>query len=86
MNHEWDIPAFGLEGLAEEIERHNQELLENRIWVTSDGHSIPISEMDTQHIKNCIHLIYKRNGNWRHQYLRLFEDELRKRKFNKYEL
>lgn len=40
-----------------------------------------LTEMDTLHIKNCIKMIYRSNGNWRHGYLRLFENELRRRKY-----
>lgn len=46
-----------------------------------DDELIAIKDMDTSYIKNCIKMIYKSNGKWRHQYLRYFEAELRKRKF-----
>ena len=50
-------------------------------WRMKDGELIAIKDMDTSHIKNCIKMIYRSNGKWRHQYLRYFEAELRKRKF-----
>lgn len=50
-------------------------------WRTATDELIAIRDMTTEHIKNCIKLIYKRNGVWRHQYLRYFEEELRLRKF-----
>lgn len=50
-------------------------------WRMKDGRLIAIRDMGTSHIKNCIKMIYRSNGTWRHQYLRYFEAELRKRKF-----
>ena len=52
-------------------------------WRMKDGKLIAIRDMDTSHIKNCIKIIYRSNGTWRHQYLRYFEAELRKRKYLK---
>ena len=52
-------------------------------WRMKDGKLIAIRDMDTSHIKNCIKMIYRSNGTWRHQYLRYFEAELRKRKYLK---
>lgn len=48
-------------------------------WRMKDGKLIAIRDMETSHIKNCIKMIYRSNGTWRHQYLRYFEAELRKR-------
>ena len=50
-------------------------------WRMVDGNLIAIKDMDTSHIKNCIKMIYKHNGTWRHRYLRYFEEELCKRKY-----
>lgn len=47
----------------------------------ADGNLIAIQDMDTSHIKNCMKMIYKRNGNWRTQYLKYFKEELMKRKY-----
>lgn len=52
-------------------------------WRMADGNLIAIQDMDTSHIKNCIKMIYRHNGTWRHQYLRYFEEELRSRKYLK---
>lgn len=52
-------------------------------WRMKDGKLIAIRDMETSHIKNCIKMIYRSNGTWRHQYLRYFEAELRKRKYLK---
>lgn len=57
------------------------EFIQIPAWRMRDGKLIAIRDMDTSHIKNCIKMIYRSNGTWRHQYLRYFEAELRKRKF-----
>ena len=80
---------FGLEDLALEAgsdqdldsTRSSVEFISSPAWRMRNGKLIAIKDMDTSHIKNCIKMIYKSNGTWRHQYLRYFEAELRKRKF-----
>ena len=82
---------FGLEDLALEAlygsdydldsTRSSVEFISIPAWRMKDGKLIAIRDMDTSHIKNCIKMIYRSNGTWRHQYLRYFEAELRKRKF-----
>lgn len=52
-------------------------------WRMNNGELIAIKDMETSHIKNCIHMIYKSKGIWRHQYLRYFENELRRRKYER---
>lgn len=88
-NMSYEATLFdGLEDLAREAIEEQQECLKNAsmvyvkepVWITSDGRQMRIPEMSTTHIKNCIKLIYSKNGNWRHEYLRLFETELRKRR------
>lgn len=79
-----------------EKERRNQAKLEehrliihisrqaypnNPIWIGADGQRYNIEDMSTSHIKNCLKLIYKNNGNWRQNFIRPFECELRKRKY-----
>lgn len=86
---------FGLEDLALEAgsdydldsTRSSVEFISIPAWRMKNGKLIAIKDMDTSHIKNCIKMIYRSNGTWRHQYLRYFEAELRKRKFlsNTYE-
>lgn len=49
-------------------------------WVTADNELIAIKDMETSHIKNCIRMIYRKNGTWRQQYLRYFKAELLRRK------
>ena len=82
---------FGLEDLALEAiygsdydsdsTRSSVEFISIPAWRMKNGKLIAIKDMDTSHIKNCIKMIYRSNGTWRHQYLRYFEAELRKRKF-----
>lgn len=45
------------------------------VWITRDGRMIPISKMDTSHIKNCIVLIQRRKK-WRREYLDRLQLEL----------
>ena len=81
---------FGLEDLALEdlhdsdydldSARSGVEFISIPAWRTRDDELIAIRDMDTSHIKNCIKMIYRSNGTWRHQYLRYFETELRIRK------
>ena len=68
---------FGLEDL---ITDHYVEYISIPAWRTADGNLIAIRDMETSHIKNCIKMIYRRNGTWRPQYLKYFETELRIRK------
>lgn len=76
-------PWFGLEDLVLEAMQSEQDIeyISIPAWRMADGELIAIRDMKTSHIKNCIKMIYKKNGNWRHQYLRYFEDELRRRKY-----
>lgn len=84
---------FGLEDLALEAlygsdydldsTHSGVEFISIPAWRMADDNLIAIQDMDTSHIKNCIKMIYRKNGTWRHQYLRYFETELRKRKFLK---
>ena len=86
-------PWFGLEDLALEAlygsdydldSTHSSvEFISIPAWRMADGNLIAIRDMETSHIKNCIKMIYRKNGTWRRQYLRYFETELRKRKFLK---
>lgn len=72
---DYDIDS---ERLEEDI-----EFIQIPAWRMKDGKLIAIRDMETSHIKNCIKMIYRSNGTWRHQYLRYFEAELRKRKYLK---
>lgn len=78
-NHDLDPEFLGLiDSTSNEI-----EFISFPAWRTNDNILIAIKDMNTSHIKNCIKMIYKSNGTWRHQYLRYFENELRRRKYFK---
>lgn len=86
-------PWFGLEDQALEALYSSDydlnsthlsvEFISIPVWRMKDGKLIAIRDMETSHIKNCIKMIYRSNGTWRHQYLRYFEAELCKRKYLK---
>lgn len=82
------LEDIALEALQEETARKAADnnmvvFVKEPVWITEDGKAIEIRDMDTQHIKNCLHLIYRSNGNWRRPYIRLFKAELRKRKWSR---
>lgn len=53
------------------------EALDNNSWIVASDKVIPISEMTTSHIKNCIKKIIRED--WRKEYLSLLVTELIKR-------
>lgn len=85
MSYIEDEFYFGLEDLAYELElereRQYQHNLDEHIWIGAGNKRYIIEYMDTQHIKNCMHMIYKKNGTWRHEYLQLFQNESLRRKW-----
>lgn len=84
-NHDLDPEFLGLIPCDSDYdidsERTGIEYISIPAWRMRNGQLIAIKDMDTSHIKNCIKMIYRSNGTWRHQYLRYFEAELRRRKF-----
>lgn len=52
------------------------------VWITNEGKYLYIKDMTTSHIKNCIKLIYKKNGTWRNGYLKYLKEELVRRKYD----
>lgn len=46
-------------------DRSDIEYISFPAWRTKDNVLIPIKDMETSHIKNCIKMIYKSNGTWR---------------------
>ena len=52
---------------------------EQRIWVTGAGEAIPVAEMDTDHIQNCLNYLKREDGDpgW----IEIFKAELVKRVF-----
>lgn len=78
---------FGLEDLILDGSDYDLDSIHSGIefisipaWRMANGNLIAIRDMETSHIKNCIKMIYRKNGTWRHQYLKYFETELRIRK------
>lgn len=53
------------------------------VWETANHELIPVSRMETSHIKNCIHFIQKHDCKFRPKFLRIFEKELRKRRWER---
>ena len=50
--------------------------MQEMIWVTKDERSIPICNMDTDHIMNCIRKIQRNRKGWRKEYLTRLNLEL----------
>ena len=75
---DYDVDTKVLNGVEHIIEYHIVPA-----WRMNNGELIAIKDMKASHIKNCIRMIYHKNGTWRHQYLRYFENELRRRKYEK---
>ena len=59
-----------------------QKRIEKRLWVTGDGEEIHISKMDTDHIRNALRWIQRWDIPDFGPYIRLFEDELKRRMAN----
>ncbi len=53
--------------------------MHDRIWETADGRLVPVSQMETSHIINCIRKIQRSRKGWRKEYLDrlLLEIEIR---------
>ena len=54
------------------------------IWTTAKGDKIPLSKMETRHIRNCIRLLESKNM-FKHKWYRIFQDELERRRAGKLE-
>lgn len=72
---------FGLEDLViddiQEQERIKENFLKRGRWITKSGATIHISQMDTNHLKNCINKC--KRDNWRIYALPKLEKELESR-------
>lgn len=65
-----------------DLDPEGLDLFNEEIWECKNGKRIPIKNMTTNHIKNCIKMIVKsiKNGhNWRVNYLLPLKEELIKR-------
>ena len=67
---------FGLE--PEDLTYNNEYCVNSGVWVMKNGKAIPISDMSTEHIYNCINKIMREN--WRTGYYPILKEELNKRK------
>ena len=50
--------------------------MQDTVWVTKDGRRILVSQMDTNHIMNCIIMIVNSKKGWRREYLERLRLEL----------
>lgn len=69
-DHSWMIDAY-----ESEIDTFYSN---EPVWETADHKLIPVSQMSTNHIINCINLIKSRD--FRPHFLKIFEQELKLRK------
>lgn len=91
MNELVSIQAYDIQGLEafdlnlspEQV----KEFLDNHVWVTARKKRIPVREMSTKHIKNCIRCWEGRGKvtipahylGGREKWLKIFNEELTKR-------
>ena len=73
---------FGLEDLV--LDYYENDCIEEVIirlpaWRTREGKLIPIKDMTSSHIINCIRMIERSGNTWRPQYLNILKEELSKR-------
>lgn len=54
------------------------------IWTTKNGDKIPLSKMETRHIRNCVRLL-ETKGKFNHKWYKIFQEELERRKTSKLE-
>lgn len=71
--------SWRIDSLIEKLDQYYEDV-DNNIWVTREGLRIPIHDMETRHIENCLNMIYRSNGRWRREYLPALQQELLKRK------
>ena len=79
---------------AYEIEHEKQELADmheklqiqaklnafHGLWQTKDGDWLHVTEMGSQHIKNCIRMLERNNSPFADIYIPMFKEELERRK------
>lgn len=56
--------------------------LVSEIWITKDGREVPVKDMPTRHLQNCVkYVIAKEDGAWRDkdQWLKILMKELSNR-------
>jgi hypothetical protein len=60
-------------------EAQEYSLMESRTWLTRDGKYIPVNEMTTSHIKNCINLLREGNSDIGYDWISVLKAELNNR-------
>lgn len=84
---------------AYEIEHEKQELADmheklqiqakcnafHGLWQTKDGDWLHVTEMGSQHIKNCIRMLERNNSPFADIYIPMFKEELERREENEHE-
>lgn len=77
----WEEEHSGMvDVILERMEAYWDDV-DNGIWRTANGTRIAIKDMETSHIKNCLKMIYRSNGQWRREYLPALQRELTKRRW-----
>ena len=84
--------SYGSEYIAEYAYEHDQSITrweevsiraENNakhgLWITKDGRYLHVSEMETNHIRNCTKMLERNNSPFKDVYIPMFEKELAKR-------
>ncbi len=55
------------------------------LWQTKDGDWLHVTEMGSQHIKNCIRMLERNNSPFADIYIPMFKKELERREENKHD-
>ena len=84
--------GYGIEYLAEteherekEMERCETLSIQARmnashgLWITKDGRHLNVSEMETNHIQNCMRMLERYDSPFKDIYIPMFKKELKKR-------
>lgn len=75
--------AYEREQSIEKAERLYIQAMANAshgLWKTKDGEYIPIREMETAHIHNCIRMLERNDSPYKEPYIKAFEKELAERR------
>ena len=75
----WGLEDLLVDRMIIESNIPTDSITQEILWETKDLDLIPISQMTTHHIQNCIRMILKSNKRWRGEYLQYLEHELNTR-------
>lgn len=67
----------GLKTIQKVVKTNTWVIQETIVWETKNGELLNITDMETDHIKNCVKVI--KEHNWRRVYLPIFIQELKDR-------